>query len=105
MPDGGRQVKVVLTVEEREALARAAAARGTSPANWLRSLLIVRLTKRPQWSESELRALRDIGHQIDAVASSVNTIAIGMREAVRSGIYPKDSSQQSGQGRDGNLAK
>src|SRR5215475_5607675 len=38
--------------------------------------------KRPQWSDSELDALRDIGNQVDAVASMVNTIAIGIREAV-----------------------
>jgi hypothetical protein len=55
----GRQVGVRLGEDERRALAEAAAARGTTPANWLRSLALAHLARRPTWSADELAALRD----------------------------------------------
>ena len=54
----GKQVSVRFKDPERAALDEAAAQRGTTPANWLRSLGIVHLARRPQWNPAELDALR-----------------------------------------------
>lgn len=64
----GEQVGVRLKAAERAALAEAARAQGTSPANWIRSLALVHLTRRPQWNPAELDALRDVFHELRALA-------------------------------------
>lgn len=60
----GRKIGVRLKDPERIALLRAAQARRTTPANWLRSLVIVHLERRPQWSDPEAAELREIGMEI-----------------------------------------
>ena len=56
----GQSVMVRLKEEERVALMYAADARSTTPANWVRSLAIVHLARRPQWTPDEIDAMRDI---------------------------------------------
>src|SRR4051812_21248600 len=46
----GTQVGVRFKPAERLVLSEVAEAHGTSPANWLRSLALVHLVKRPQWN-------------------------------------------------------
>ena len=71
----GEQVGVRLKAPERAALAQAAKLQGTSPANWLRSLAIVHLARRPQWNPAELEALRDLFRELRTIGNNVNQIA------------------------------
>lgn len=81
----GHQVTVRLRDAERLALLAAASARGTSPANWLRSLAIVHLAGRPQWSTSEAEALREIFVELRRIGNTVNQIARTLDAADPSG--------------------
>ena len=71
----GEQVGVRLKGPERAALSDAAKARGTSPANWLRSLALVHLARRPQWTPAEVEALRDVFRELRAIGHGVARIA------------------------------
>lgn len=71
----GRQVGVRFKAGEHAALAAAAAARGTSPANWLRSLALVHLSRQPQWSPAELEALRAIFTELRAISTSLTRLS------------------------------
>ena len=71
----GQQVSVWCKDPERAALDKAAAQRGTSPASWLRSLGIVHLARRPQWSPAELDALRELAREVRAIGNNVNQVA------------------------------
>ncbi len=88
MGASGRQIGVRLKDPERVALLRAAQARQTTPANWLRSLAVVHLGRRPQWSEPEAAELRAIGMEIRRVGNNLNQLARVMDEAALTGEYP-----------------
>lgn len=82
------QVSVRLKTDERRALALVARERGTTPANWIRSLALVHLTRKPAWNESELEDLRRVGYEVAAIGSNVNQIARALNVAVQSGVFP-----------------
>jgi hypothetical protein len=84
----GAQVGIRLKAPERAALAEAARAQGTSPANWLRSLAIVHLARRPQWNGSELEELRSLFRELRAIGNNVNQIAHALNVAAQKGEYP-----------------
>ncbi|MCM8738856.1 hypothetical protein M5E06_32725 [Azospirillum sp. A1-3] len=71
----GRQVGVRFKAAERAALSAAAAAHGTSPANWLRSLALVHLTHRPHWSPAEVEALRAVFAALRAINANLVRLA------------------------------
>jgi uncharacterized protein YukE len=84
----GVQVGVRLKPAERTALAEAARHRSTTPANWLRSLAIVHLSRKPQWNAAEVEALRDLFREVRQIGNNVNQIARAMNVAVQSGVFP-----------------
>jgi uncharacterized protein YukE len=89
----GHQVLVRLKDEERLALLRAANERRTTPANWLRSLAIVHLGRRPQWNREEAEALRQIGEELRRIGNNVNQIARALNAAAHTGEYPPHQGQ------------
>lgn len=89
----GHQVLVRLKEAERLALLRAAKARSTTPANWLRSLAIVHLGRRPQWDTGEAEALRGIGDELRRIGNNVNQIARALNVAAHTGEYPSHQGQ------------
>lgn len=86
----GEQVSVRLKAAERQALAKAARAQGTSPANWLRSLALVHLARRPQWNQDELEALRALFGELRAIGNNINQIAHALNTAAHTGMYPPE---------------
>lgn len=82
------QVSVRLKAAERQALGEAARAQGTSPANWLRSLALVHLARRPQWNPTELEALRALFGELRAIGNNVNQMAHVLNTAAHTGMYP-----------------
>ncbi|CAN7187606.1 plasmid mobilization relaxosome protein MobC [Phenylobacterium sp. LjRoot225] len=84
----GKQVGIRLKDDERRALAEAAEQRGTSPANWVRSLAIVHLASKPQWNAAELEELRALFRELRAIGNNVNQIARTLNVAVQMGEYP-----------------
>lgn len=84
----GKQIGIRFKDDERRALAEAAEAHGTSPANWVRSLAIVHLTGKPQWNPAELEELRALFRELRAIGNNVNQIARALNVAVQSGVYP-----------------
>jgi hypothetical protein len=84
----GKQVSVRLKDAERQALAKAADLQGTTPANWLRSLAIAHLGRRPQWNAGELEALRDLFRELRAISNDVNQIAKAVNVAIQTAEYP-----------------
>jgi len=89
----GHQVLVRLKDEERLALLQAAKERSTTPANWLRSLAIVHLARRPQWNREEVEALRKIGEELRRIGNNVNQIARALNVAAHAGEYPPHQGQ------------
>lgn len=89
----GYQVMVRLKDAERLALLQSAKARATTPANWLRSLAIVHLGRRPQWSAAEAEALREIGQELRRIGNNVNQIARALNVAAHTGEYPPHQGQ------------
>jgi uncharacterized protein YukE len=83
----GLQIGVRLKPAERVALSQAARERGTTPANWLRSLAIVHLARKPQWNAAEVEALRDLFGGLRQIGNNVNQIAKAMNVAVQSGVF------------------
>ncbi|HYD70756.1 plasmid mobilization protein [Azospirillum sp.] len=77
----GAQVGVRFKEAERAALAEAARARGCSPANWLRSLALVHLARRPQWTPAEVEALRAVFRELRAIGHGVDRIARALEDA------------------------
>ena len=71
----GLEVGVRFRDEERAALDAAARARGTTPANWLRSLALVHLLRRPQWNREQLAEFRAIATEIRAIGNNLNQVA------------------------------
>jgi hypothetical protein len=86
----GEQVGVRLKATERQALAEAARAQGTSPANWIRSLALVHLARRPQWNPAELEALRALFGELRAIGNNINQMAHALNIAVTTGDYPPE---------------
>lgn len=86
----GEQVGVRLKTAERQALAEAARAQGTSPANWIRSLALVHLARRPQWNGAELDALRALFGELRAIGNNINQMAHALNIAVTTGDYPPE---------------
>lgn len=91
----GKQVGIRLKPPERAALAEAARARGTSPANWLRSLAMVHLGRRPQWNPAEVDALREVFGELRAIGNNVNQIAHALNVAAQAGDYPIEQGSQA----------
>lgn len=83
----GYQVMVRLKDGERLALLEAARSRGTTPANWLRSLAITHLGQRPQWNPAEVDALRELFIEVRRIGNNVNQIARAMNTAAHTGEY------------------
>ncbi|UZO95009.1 putative cytosolic protein (plasmid) [Roseomonas mucosa] len=69
-------------------LAEVARIRATSPANWLRSLAITHLARKPQWNASELVELRAVARELASIGNNVNQIARALNVAVHTGQYP-----------------
>ncbi len=88
----GYRVTVRLKDAERLALLQAATARNTTPTNWLRSLAIVHLGRRPQWNDSQVNELRAVFIELRRIGTNLNQIAKALNVASLSGEYP------SGQG-------
>jgi hypothetical protein len=84
----GEQVGVRFKAAERALLAEAAKAHGTSPANWLRSLALVHLARRPQWNPAEVEAIRELFRELRAIGNNVNQIAHALNVAVHTCEYP-----------------
>lgn len=84
----GFHVTVRLRERERELLLAAAQARGMPVAAYLRSLAVVHLAGRPQWSLAEAEALRDLGGELRRIGSNVNQIARALNVAIHKGEYP-----------------
>lgn len=95
-----RQIGVRLKDTERVALIRAAQARQTTPANWLRSLAIVHLGRRPQWNGAEANELRAIGMEVRRIGNNLNQLARVMNEAALTGEYPLGEGQAALEGAD-----
>ncbi len=84
----GYSVMVRLKDAERIALLQAAQARSTTPSNWLRSLAIAHLGRRPQWAPTEVEALREVFAELRRIGNNVNQIARALNVAELSGEYP-----------------
>ena len=69
------EIKIRLKEPERLALNQLAQARDTTAANWVRSLSVVHLSGRPQWSANELNELRTISDHLRRIGSGINVIA------------------------------
>ena len=86
----GSEIKIRLKEPERLALKQMAQARGTTAANWVRSLTVVHLSGRPQWSANELNELRTISDHLRRIGSDINVIAGIINGAVRTRAYPPE---------------
>jgi uncharacterized protein YukE len=84
----GDQIGIRLKGVERRVLDEAAKARGTSPANWIRSLAIVHLARKPQWNGAGEEALRELGRELARIGNNVNQIARAINAAEHTGDYP-----------------
>lgn len=96
----GPAVYVRFGDEERFALGRAADQRGTTPANWLRSLALVHLQKRPEWNREELELLRDVGREVHRIGVNINQIAAGVNAAALIGECPPGAGEAAKQAMD-----
>ena len=71
----GQQIGVRFREAERALVAEAAQARGTTPANWLRSLAVAQLARRPQWTPAEVQALRDVFAALRSISADMTRLA------------------------------
>ena len=92
-PALGYRVGIRLRDAERLALLRAAQARHTTPANWLRSLALVHLASQPRWSTAELDALRDLSAELRRIGGEVNAMARSLHVAGPGGIIPPGTGE------------
>lgn len=90
----GEQVRIRLKAAERQALQAAADQRGTTAANWARSLLLAHLARRPQWTPAELDALRDLFREVSQIGGNVNQVARAMNTAAHTGQYPPGQAEE-----------
>lgn len=93
MGSAGHRVTVRLKDAERFALLEAARSRQTTPANWLRSLAVVHLARRPQWNESEVAELRGVFTELRRIGNNVNQIAHALNVAALAGECPTDQGE------------
>ncbi len=93
MGSAGHRITVRLKDTERLALLEAARSRQTTPANWLRSLALVHLTRRPQWNAAEVAELRSVFTELRRIGNNVNQIAHAVNAAALAG------EQAPGEGR------
>ena len=84
----GQQVGVRFKEAERRLLSEVAGARGTTPANWLRSLALTHLSKRPQWNPAEVEALRHLFAEVRRIGNNVNQIARAVNASGAVGRVP-----------------
>lgn len=89
----GHQVMERPKEAERLGLLRAAKARSTTPASWLRSLAIVHLGGRPQWNEAELEALREAGQELCRIGNNLSQIARALNVAAHTREYPPQQGE------------
>lgn len=87
------QVLVRLRGPEREALGQAARDRRTTPAAWVRALVLGTLASQPQWSREETEELRAIYGELRRIGNNVNQIARGVNAAVQAGDYPPEQGR------------
>ena len=90
MGSAGHRVTVRLKDAERLALLEASRARQTTPANWLRSLAVVHLARRPQWSQAEVTELRAVFTELRRIGNNVNQIAHALNVAALAGECPRE---------------
>jgi len=83
----GYSVMVRLKDAERLALLEAARLRGTTPTNWLRSLAVTHLSRRPQWNPTEVDALRELFMEVRRIGNNINQIARAINTATHTGEY------------------
>jgi len=83
----GAQIGIRLRREERRAVSEAAKERGTTPANWLRSLALAHLTRRPQWGPAETELLRDLFRELRRIGTNINQLALRANEGAQIGRY------------------
>ena len=91
----GQQIGFRLRPTERAALDAAAREATMSPANWVRSLVLVHLEKRPQWNAVELDALQELFREVRAIGNNVNQIAHGINIALQTGRYEANQGEAS----------
>ncbi|MGG5889494.1 MobC family plasmid mobilization relaxosome protein [Falsiroseomonas sp. HC035] len=91
----GFHVTVRLRERERELLLAAAQVRGMPVAAYLRSLAVVHLAGRPQWSPVEVEALRELGSEVRRIGNNVNQIARALNVAVHKGEYPAGQGSEA----------
>ncbi|PHK93415.1 hypothetical protein CR162_18585 [Pseudoroseomonas rhizosphaerae] len=73
----------------------ASAARFFEVSNWLRSLAIIHLARRPQWNAAELDELREVFKELRRIGNNVNQIARALNVAVHKGEYPPNQGLQA----------
>lgn len=93
MGSAGHQVTVRLKGAERLALLEAARSRQTTPANWLRSLALVHLARRPQWNAEEVAELRCVFTELRRIGNNVNQIAHAVNAAALAGEHSTGEGQ------------
>ncbi|PSH63761.1 hypothetical protein CU102_23170 [Phyllobacterium brassicacearum] len=84
LPDPAERIlhlSLRLWASEAAAVRRAAAARGVKPAQWLRSVVRVRLGAGTQYSASELHELRALTNQVRRIGVNLNQLARAAHEA------------------------
>lgn len=82
--------RLTIRFKETEMLAvrEAAKARGSNVTQWVRSLVLVFLTRRPQWSPAELKALQEIARDVRPIGNNINQVARALHTAIKNGRYP-----------------
>lgn len=83
----GVQVGIRFKPAERALLAEAAIERATTPSNWVRSLVMIHLTRKPQWNAAEVNALREVARELASIGSNINQIARALNVAAHTGQY------------------
>ena len=92
-PATGYCVMVRLKEAERLLLLEASQSRGTTPANWIRSLAFTHLARRPQWNDAEVQELRKLYVEVRRIGNNVNQIAHALNIAALSGDCPPDQGE------------
>ncbi len=93
MRSAGYRITVRLKDAERFALLEAARSRQTTPANWLRSLAIEHLARRPQWNDAEVVELRAVFTELRRIGNNVNQIAYAVNAAALAGSCPPSQGE------------
>lgn len=90
-----KQVSVRFREDERAALAEAATSRETTPANWVRSLALVHLMRRPKWNRAELDEIREVAREARRIGANINQIARATNIAAQVGQCPPDAAREA----------